>query len=182
MHACMHAILKLLKLTSTPPLYAEFLQDPASCGKCSSRFCLACITRVAQTRTNNAPAKCPACRGALDDIVRDNELANRMQRAESVTCQYEGCNVQLSLTQVAVHEQSCVFVPIKCRYASFGCDWKGTRQTLSQHETTCPLMQVSELVQQFRQLRADHEYTLNQLQSRVCTVFSCRVRCQFDAY
>lgn len=159
-------------------LYTEFLQDPASCGKCSSRFCFTCIQRVAQQ--SKTPAKCPTCRCEfqLADITRDTALAERMQRANTVSCQYQGCHAQLSLTQVAAHEQSCVFVPIKCRYASFGCEWKGIRQTLAQHEVSCPLMQVSQLVQQFRQLRANHEYTLYQLQSRVCIHSYCR-KCLF---
>lgn len=92
-----------------------------------------------------------------------------MQRADTVICQYDGCNEQLSLNQVAVHEQTCLFVPIKCRFATFGCEWKGTRQTLSQHEATCPLMQVSGLVEQFRQTRANNDHALTHLQSRVRT-------------
>lgn len=153
-------------------LVTEFLQNPASCGKCASRFCNACILRVAATGTSDAPAKCPTCRCEfqMSDITLDADLKERIQRANTVTCQYEGCNAQLSLNQVAIHEQTCLFVPIKCRYASFGCEWKGTRQTLIEHEATCSLMQVSSLVEQFRQTRADHGHALNHLQTRVCTI------------
>jgi hypothetical protein len=125
---------------------------------------------VAATGTSDAPAKCPTCRCEfqMSDITLDADLKERIQRANTVTCQYEGCNAQLSLNQVAIHEQTCLFVPIKCRYASFGCEWKGTRQTLVEHEATCSLMQVSNLVEQFRQTRADHGHALNHLQTRVC--------------
>ena len=164
----------------------EFLQDPASCGQCQSRFCLNCIRRVARMAGANTLAKCPTCRCefSTSDIRRDSELRERMQRANTVECQYQGCSAQLSLNQVKSHEQSCLFVPLKCRYATFGCDWKGTRQLLTEHESICPLMQVSDLVEQFRQTRADHEHSLNLLQTRVSLLFmmlllvSCRV-CRF---
>jgi hypothetical protein len=147
----------------------EFLQDPASCGQCQSRFCLNCIRRVARMTGANTLAKCPTCRCefSTSDIRRDSELRERMQRASNVKCQYQGCSAQLSLNQVKSHEESCLFVPLKCRYATFGCDWKGTRQLLADHESTCPLMQVSALVEQFRQTRADHEHAINLLQTRV---------------
>lgn len=124
---------------------------------------------VASSATGNAPAKCPTCRCefSLDDITLDAKLRERMQRASTVTCQYEGCNAQLSLQQVAIHEQTCSFVPMKCRYSTFGCEWKGTRQSLTQHEEACPLMQVSGLVEQFRQSNANHEHAITHLQSRV---------------
>lgn len=149
--------------------YLEFLQDPASCGKCNSRFCFACISRVAEMGGNGSPAKCPTCRCEfqLSDIKRDLELQKRMQRASTVSCQYEGCSAQLLIGQVASHEATCVFVPIMCRYSTFGCSWKGLRNELVDHEATCPLMQVSSLVEQFRQLRADHEHALNHIQTRV---------------
>jgi len=154
---------------NTLSIITEYLQDPASCGRCASRFCYSCIRRVAETANTNAPAKCPTCRCEfrLGDILRDEDLRERMNRANTVSCLYQGCTAQLPLNQVAAHEQSCVFVPLKCRYATFGCDWKGTRQTLAEHEATCSLMQVSGLVQQFRQTRADHEQALSHLQSRV---------------
>lgn len=121
----------------------------------------------------NTLAKCPTCRCefSTSDIRRDSELRERMQRASTVECQYQGCSAQLSLNQVKSHEESCLFVPLKCRYATFGCDWKGTRQLLADHESTCPLMQVSALVEQFRQTRADHEHSINLLQTRVRLLF-----------
>lgn len=163
--------------TRQHPVYSfyetEFLQDPASCGQCQSRFCLNCIRRVARMTGANTLAKCPTCRCefSTSDIRRDSELRERMQRASNVECQYQGCSAQLSLNQVKSHEESCLFVPLKCRYATFGCDWKGTRQLLADHESTCPLMQVSALVEQFRQTRADHEHSINLLQTRVRLLF-----------
>ena len=117
------------------------------------------------------PAKCPTCRCEFQgqDIQRDGELRDRMQRANTVPCQYRGCHAQLALNQVASHEQTCLFVPLKCRYSTFGCEWRGTRQDLPSHELTCSLMQVSAFVEQFRQARADHEHALGHLQQRVCT-------------
>lgn len=120
---------------------------------------------------NTAVAKCPTCRCEfrLQDIKRDDALKNQMQHStKTVVCQYQGCHEQLYMHQVALHEQTCLFLPLKCRFATFGCEWKGTRQTLQQHEATCPLMQISQLVEQFRQTRAHHEQVLNQLQARVC--------------
>lgn len=118
---------------------------------------------------NGSPPKCPTCRCEFhpSDIQRDLELQERMQRAATVPCQYEGCSTQLLLRQVASHEVTCLFVPLMCRYSSFGCTWKGLRKDLTDHESACPLMQVSSLVEQFRQTRADHENALSHVQTRV---------------
>ncbi|KAI2491029.1 hypothetical protein MHU86_23535 [Fragilaria crotonensis] len=64
----------------------EFFVDPSSCGKCSSRFCHACLLRVATTRSssNSTSSKCPACRAILtvDDIVAGFVEQYRQTRAD----------------------------------------------------------------------------------------------------
>ena len=45
---------------------------------------------------------------------------------------------------------------MKCKYSPFGCNWKGKRCNLASHETyECKLAQVSDFVEQFRQLKSE---------------------------
>jgi hypothetical protein len=144
--------------------------DPSSCGKCSSRFCHACLLRVATTRSSNNStfSKCPACRAILsvEDIVRDDALREELKAANlQVLCSYRGCNQRLPSASMKEHEQSCGYMPMRCKNATMGCPWKGVRKDLAHHLSQhCALEQVAGFVDQYRQTRADHQAAIIALQ------------------
>lgn len=144
----------------------EFMQDPASCGSCSTRYCAPCIIRVARTPRHN---KCPTCRTEItpEGIKRDAELKMEIRQAARIRCAYEGCDAILPLDQVQAHETQCTYVPMRCRYAPFGCGWKGRRMDIPHHESVCDLAKISNLVEQFRQSRADHQHIIGHIQQRL---------------
>ncbi|KAI2491736.1 Zinc carboxypeptidase [Fragilaria crotonensis] len=148
----------------------EFFVDPSSCGKCSSRFCHACLLRVATTRSssNSTSSKCPACRAVLtvDDIVRDDALREELKAANlQVLCSYRGCDQRLPSASMKEHEQSCDYMPMRCKNATMGCPWNGVRKDLAHHLSRhCALEQVAGFVEQYRQTRADHQAAIIALQ------------------
>lgn len=150
----------------------EFLNDPSSCGNCASRFCHACLMRVAATRSTSNPrtAKCPACRADLsvDSIVKDEALKNELASANiTLTCSFKGCNQKLASAAMKEHEQSCPFTPMRCKNATMGCPWQGNRQHLEHHlKAHCPVERIGGVVHQFRQARADHQAAIISLQQR----------------
>jgi hypothetical protein len=148
----------------------EFFADPSSCGKCASRFCHACLARVANTRSSSNPtsSKCPACRTVLtaDDIVRDDALREELKAANlQVLCSFRGCNQRLAAATMKEHEQSCEFTPMRCKNATMGCSWKGVRKGLDHHLSShCHVERVGGFVDQFRHSRADHQAAMISLQ------------------
>jgi hypothetical protein len=144
----------------------EYMQDPASCGSCSTRYCAPCIVRVARTPNRN---KCPTCRTEItpEGIKRDGKLQMEIRQAARIRCACEGCDAILPLDKVQSHETQCKYVPMRCRYAPFGCGWKGRRMDVPHHETVCDLAKVSNLVEQFRQSRADHQHIIGHIQQRL---------------
>jgi hypothetical protein len=79
-----------------------------------------------------------------------------------VECRFDGCSEQITLPKVADHENECEHSMMNCRYSGFGCKWKGKRGHIASHEANdCHLARVSELVDQFRKLKADHSTRLD---------------------
>ena len=148
----------------------EFFVDPSSCGQCSSRFCHACLLRVASSRSSNNPSssKCPGCRAILtvEDIVRDETLGEELKAANlQVLCSYRGCDQRLPSASMKEHEQSCGYMPMRCKNATMGCSWNGLRKDLAHHLSNhCALEQVAGFVEQYRQSRADHQAAIIALQ------------------
>jgi hypothetical protein len=156
----------------------EFLANPSSCGKCSSRFCYACLVRVATTNNSTSLAgsttnlhqvsKCPGCRTLLtvEGIVRDSVLQEELRAANlQVLCSYPGCGQRLPAGSVKEHELSCEYTPLRCKNSTLGCTWNGVRKNLEHHLSHhCPLERVAGLVEQFRQNRADHQAAILGLQ------------------
>ena len=144
------------------PICCEFMQDPATCGKCSPRFCYLCIFKAV---TDSPVGHCPTCRLELtsEKIQRDDALCQEIQHAPTISCTNEGCDAVLQLTEVQAHEAQCGFVRLRCRYAPFGCAWKVPRHNLRLHEDGC-VARVSHLEELVRQSRADHQHIIGNLQ------------------
>lgn len=148
----------------------EFFVDPSSCGKCASRFCHACLVRVANTRSSNNPtsSKCPACRAILtiDDIVRDEALREELKTANlQVLCSFRGCEQRLPSALMKEHELSCDFTPMRCKNAIMGCPWNGLRKGLAHHlEHHCHFERIAGFVDQYRHTHSDHQAAIIALQ------------------
>jgi hypothetical protein len=152
-------------------LCCEYMKEPVSCGaKCASRFCHSCLFRVATEAAPHKP-KCPTCRVQFTSIIKDEPLKREMYDGPTVPCRYnnigEGCPEQLKLPLVTDHEKDCPYAKMKCRYATFGCPWTGTRGQLPAHETEdCHLARVRTLVDQIRHLKLDHSNRLDIVQQQ----------------
>jgi hypothetical protein len=141
----------------------EFMNDPVGCGNCASRFCHSCLSRFVKDASRNGKPKCPTCRVEMNSgLVPDDDLKKEICSGQTVECRFDGCSEQITLPKVADHENKCTHAMMKCRYASFGCKWKGKRGYIATHEANdCNLAKVSELVDQFRKLKADHATRLD---------------------
>lgn len=131
---------------------------PVGCGKCSARFCQECLQRVySDEARRRQPHKCPMCRVEYQDIEPDEALQRDMDAGPTVPCRYDGCPEQcLLLSMIASHEQTCEHVPVRCRYAMYGCSWTGKRGMIDDHEeNVCKLSPIGPFVEQFRQLKAE---------------------------
>ena len=146
----------------------EFMQDPATCGECSIRYCYQCIFKAISVRPVGQK-KCPYCRCQLfsEGIQRDAALCHEIQQAPRINCANEGCNAVLQLIHVQGHEAQCGFVRLRCRFVNFGCTWTGLRNSLRLHEDICDVAKVSKLVDLFRQSHADHQHIIDHLQQRL---------------
>ena len=132
----------------------EFLNDPVSCGKCSSRFCSGCLSRVRRDEIQrDQKFKCPMCRVEYEHMIPDRELSNDLKNGPTLPCRFDGCpQIDLFLSDIADHEKNCEYVPMRCRYASYGCSWKGKRGMIEAHEKySCKLAPMNRLVDEIRQ-------------------------------
>ena len=166
----------------------ELLNRPVGCGNCASRFCHSCLSRYVlesqrnqaiQSNSNNngnngngsngmPPVKCPACRvGMTAGLVPDKELEEDMKTCGPVPCRFEGCSAQLSLSEITQHEVMCQYAPVRCRFAPFGCTWKGQRGQVKEHEASgCHYAKVSGLVHQFRLLQASNSARIDAIEQQ----------------
>jgi hypothetical protein len=150
----------------------HWMKDPVGCGVCSSRFCHACLLRVATGVDHHPsviPARCPTCRVEFSQasILHDEELRKDIFDAPSVPCKYDGCDRKLQLPLLADHEQECEHALVKCRYVSFGCPWTGKKQAVQHHEDCyCHLAKISPFIEQMRELRGDHSSRLEMVQQQ----------------
>lgn len=159
----------------------EFMKDPVGCPSttCSSRFCRHCFVRAARESSNNTTqqrqspstgikAKCPTCRVEFTHYVPDEALKKEMEEGPRVACRHEGCpESSLGMADLQNHERQCNYEHVQCRYASFGCPWKGRRGDIDSHEgTDCNLHKVHFLVDRFRKLEMDHNNRISVLQQQ----------------
>jgi len=155
-------------------LCVEYMENPVGCGNtsCDSRFCNVCLKKVivnaaAQTLGNQLEAKCPHCRKVFtaQSIKEDKELKKEMDECtDTVKCQYSGCDTQLSLGIVKLHEATCPYQQLKCRYSDWGCEWVGRRMDLNDHEMhQCEFRGgLGKLLERYRQGEAQTNHILNQ--------------------
>eukprot|EP00536_Pseudo-nitzschia_multiseries_P013308 jgi/Psemu1/327137/estExt_fgenesh1_pg.C_5590002 len=148
----------------------EYMNDPVGCGKCSSRFCRACLQRVLDSdRQNQQITRCPVCRCEYDRVVPDQRLYGSAAQDDipKLPCRYVsiGCNERsIPLCDIAKHEQVCGHAPLRCRYASCGCTWTGKRHLVRVHEEYgCKLAPMGPFIEQFRQTKADHTMRLEMI-------------------
>jgi hypothetical protein len=131
---------------------------PVGCGKCSARFCQDCLQRVYSDEARRLqPHKCPMCRVEYQHIVPDETLQQEMDSGPTVPCRYDGCPQKfLRLSMIASHEQTCEHVPVRCRFATYGCMWTGKRGMIQDHQqNSCRVAPIGPFVEQFRQLKAE---------------------------
>ena len=141
----------------------EYSNDPVGCGKCASRFCRACLQRVYDSdKQKQKPTRCPVCRCEYDEMVPDHDMygASKGEKAPTLPCRYVciGCTERnLPLSEIAKHEKVCDHVPVRCRYAKYGCQWIGKRGLVGAHEEYgCKLAPMGKFVEEYRQTKANH--------------------------
>ena len=157
-------------------LCVEYMENPVGCGKvsCDSRFCSLCLKRVivnaSQTPGNQLGpncARCPHCRKVFtaQSIKEDTELKKEMDECkQTVACQFVGCETKLSIGIVKLHEATCPYQQLKCRYSGWGCEWIGRRMDLNNHEMhQCEFRGgLGKLLERYRQGEAHTNHILNQ--------------------
>lgn len=146
----------------------EYLNDPVGCGKCASRFCRTCLARVYDSdKQKQQPTKCPVCRCEYEEAVPDLQLYDDSKGAPTLPCRFVcvGCPERnIPLSDIAKHEQVCDHVPVRCRYAPYGCQWIGKRGLCGAHEEFgCKLAPVGKFVDAYRQTKADHTMRLEMI-------------------
>lgn len=142
----------------------EYLNDPVGCGKCASRFCHGCLQRVYDSdKQKQQPTKCPMCRCEYNEMVPDLDLY-KPKEIPTLPCRFVcvGCTERsIPLNEIANHEQVCDHVPVRCRYANYGCQWIGKRGLVGAHEEFgCKLAPIGKFVEDHRQTKADHNMRL----------------------
>ena len=148
----------------------EYINDPVGCGKCASRFCRTCLQKVYDSDIQKQQTtKCPVCRCEYSEMVPDPSFygGDKGGTMPTLPCRHVslGCPERnLPLSQIAQHEQVCPHVPMRCRYAPYGCRWVGKRGLVQAHEEFgCKLAPIGKFIEQFRQTRADHAFRLEMI-------------------
>jgi len=168
------------------PICFEYLNTPVGCGStsCPNRFCKKCLERVilqdihrqsSSSANNNSQQqqqqqprpKCPHCRTVIQpsSIRLDHSLLSEMNACTTlIPCPYEGCNEQLPLKELALHEKTCPHLQLKCRYEPFGCAWTGKSSDLSHHEANeCQFVkEYSGIINILRKTHWETKHVINQ--------------------
>ena len=149
------------------PICYEVVDRPASCGSCAARFCFDCLKRAVGDSNS-----CPSCRKEIRTVMHiqpDFSFYTRLNKTGKQTrqCTYPNCGKVLHLSIYREHERSCEYKPMKCKYAAYGCIWKGARKDLEAHYNVgCTLAKMSPLIEELRRTKADHARLVNVLNSR----------------
>jgi hypothetical protein len=155
------------------PICFEFMDQPHGCGHCTGRFCKDCLQKHMRNRGNTpglSSPSCPLCRKEMDGAHFDAALhAEMAAQAARIPCRYAGCgDTSLVLTAVRSHEGRCPEVRVACRYAAYGCAWKGRRGDVSEHEaSSCPLAKIPGFVELHRSLRQNYVHEITTLRQHV---------------
>lgn len=150
----------------------DVLDKPVGCGTCSGRFCQSCFEKGISTTSNGQP-QCPTCRRTLPIGVPDPALETRMA-STFVPCRYADCTMQqIPIQQWHFHQKhQCEHRIVQCRYAMYGCSFRGTFQQEQQHAASssnsstrnCPLARYRELLQELQMVRITHITQLESMQ------------------
>jgi hypothetical protein len=69
-------------------------------------------------------------------------------------CPNEGCSKELSVQNLAAHNNTCEHALLKCKYATYGCAFVGSRKDMAKHDDACNIGGVGVLVEKIRSLEA----------------------------
>jgi hypothetical protein len=107
------------------------------------------------------------CRVEYEKIVRDLKLHQELyHNGPTIPCRFEGCPERsLLLPVISQHEKVCEYVPVRCRYALYGCDWTGKRGMVKAHEEDgCSYAPMAGLIEEFRKFKAESVGRLDMVQ------------------
>ncbi|GMH68313.1 hypothetical protein TrST_g5450 [Triparma strigata] len=123
----------------------DYIQSPAS-ATCKCTFCLECLNKWLETNTS-----CPTCRAPTSKSDVHSNPAIFDKGDPVVTCPHQGCEESLPLSQLKSHTKSCPFLPLKCKYAPFGCTHVCPSAQMAQHlATTCSFEKFKGLIGKHR--------------------------------
>lgn len=166
----------------------ELMKEPVGCGKCAGRFCRVCLETALKVKNgdsseshvdnegvSNTIQKCPTCRVEFDqnqiqiDEVLQQKLLNLCETIGPVGCRFCGCYESIpSLLEVSCHESVCQHVRVACRFAPYGCNWKGPRLDLVEHELVeCTLARLPDFLEQYRSFKQKTQQDVQALQHRI---------------
>ncbi|GMI11085.1 hypothetical protein TrLO_g10087 [Triparma laevis f. longispina] len=111
----------------------DYIQSPAS-ATCNCNFCVECIHKWLETSTNT---NCPTCRApmASEDLKPNPAFFEKTDPV--VTCPHKGCEKSLPLSKLKEHAKGCSFLPLKCKYSSFGCQHVSPSSEIAEHLSSC---------------------------------------------
>ena len=74
--------------------------------------------------------------------------------------------MMIPLSMVQLHKaQLCASVCVACRYSVYGCEWKGVRSAVEEHEQSgCVLAKMTGLLEQIRTDRVEHQRNMRERQ------------------
>lgn len=84
------------------------------------------------------PMRCPLCRVPMSKTKPIRcRIAERALALRTVSCRHDGCNKEVTFGNLLQHENECEYMPMDCKYKILGCQWKGLKQNLEEHESKC---------------------------------------------
>ena len=100
-------------------------------------LCTSCYDRVVES----AQPLCPTCRDRLPrDRRTRNRFAEQVLATVMVACSNSGCTEKLPFSKLKAHEnEHCGQRIVSCQFQPIGCDWKGVKVSLDEHQASCPV-------------------------------------------
>uniref|UniRef100_A0A1A9WDS6 RING-type domain-containing protein n=1 Tax=Glossina brevipalpis TaxID=37001 RepID=A0A1A9WDS6_9MUSC len=107
-------------------------------------ICAPCLTlTLMEAQIFEDTPKCPVCQIDIFESVRNIPLENAIAELSS-NCRY--CEESFPHKLLDIHErQECHEFPINCKYARFGCVWRGPRNRACGHERNCGILTKTSL-------------------------------------
>jgi len=116
---------------------------------CEHYFCKLCIIQWLEKEET-----CPECREHANEssLTEPSLLARRALEQVKVKCQYEDCLVEISFTEIEIHEIQCAMKEISCEL----CQQLVPRSTMTSHRYEDPAC----LRAQIQKLKASQDLTI----------------------